>query len=423
MKKCFLILLSAILLFTGLVSMAVKAGENETTVKEGELYARSAVLMDADSGRILYEKNGKEQMPMASTTKIMTCIVALERGNLEDIVTVSKKAQRMPKVHLGMQEGEHYRLGDLLYSLMLESHNDSAVAIAEQVGGSVETFAGYMNEKAKEIGCVNSYFITPNGLDAQQEFTKEDGSKEIKVHSTTAEELARIMSYCIKESPKKEEFLTITRTAQYSFSNKNVAEDGSVTDGGRSFSCNNHNAFLNMFDGALTGKTGFTGNAGYCYIGVVKREERTFVVALLACGWPNNKNYKWFDAKKLMEYGVNNYQQICMDSNQLKQEWLKEIPVSNAQTNRLWEQAYVPLKIVDSQEPPQILMKSGESAEVSCVVKNKLDAPIKKGMQVGEITYKVDGNVYWKRKICTSEGFLKVDLIWCARQVFYGFCL
>ena len=103
----------------------------ETPEELRQLYAQSAVLMDADSGRVLFEKNGYEQMPMASTTKIMTCILALENGNLEDEVTISSYAASQPKVHLGMYNGQKFHLGDLLYSLMLESHNDSAVAIAE----------------------------------------------------------------------------------------------------------------------------------------------------------------------------------------------------------------------------------------------------------------------------------------------------
>ncbi|MDE7276814.1 MAG: D-alanyl-D-alanine carboxypeptidase, partial [Lachnospiraceae bacterium] len=125
-----------------------KVVDEKETGKEAvqlQLYAQAAVLMDADSGRVLYGKNENEVLPMASTTKIMTCILALEYGNPDDIVEVSAYAASMPKVKLYMQEGEKYRLEDLLYSLMLESHNDSAVAIAEAVGGSVEEFAVMMN--------------------------------------------------------------------------------------------------------------------------------------------------------------------------------------------------------------------------------------------------------------------------------------
>ncbi len=139
MKNILVILLSV--LFLG--SAAVQA-EGEPT----DLYAQSAVLMDADTGRILFEKNGDSEMPMASTTKIMTLLVTLENADLEGEVNVSAYAASMPDVQLNIREGERYRLRDLCYSLMLESHNDSAVAIAEHVGGSVEGFASMMNQKA-----------------------------------------------------------------------------------------------------------------------------------------------------------------------------------------------------------------------------------------------------------------------------------
>ena len=145
-----------------LVAFLALNSSNYTFAKEDlVLYAKAAVLMDAQTGRVLYDKNSSEIMPMASTTKIMTCIVALENGNLDDVVTVSTYAAGMPKVHLGMQSEDQFYLKDLLYSLMLESHNDSAVAIAEHLAGSVEGFARMMNEKAKDLGCNDTYFITP----------------------------------------------------------------------------------------------------------------------------------------------------------------------------------------------------------------------------------------------------------------------
>ena len=159
-------LLAICIAFVLLCGNIVHAEEIE---EPNNLYAQSAVLMDAESGRILFAKNGQEIMPMASTTKIMTCILALEKGNLADTVTATSNAVAQPKVHLGMKEGENFSLKDLLYSLMLESHNDSAVAIAEHIGGSVKKFADMMNKKAKEIGCENTYFITPNGLDEEDE--------------------------------------------------------------------------------------------------------------------------------------------------------------------------------------------------------------------------------------------------------------
>ncbi|MBE5985836.1 MAG: D-alanyl-D-alanine carboxypeptidase, partial [Paenibacillaceae bacterium] len=139
------------------------------TTDELNLYAQSAVLMDASTNRILYGKNEELVRPMASTTKIMTCIIALENGNLSDPVAATQNAANQPKVHLGVYKGETIYLKDLLYSLMLESHNDAAMMIAEHIGGSREGFAKLMNQKAKELGCSNTYFITPNGLDAKEE--------------------------------------------------------------------------------------------------------------------------------------------------------------------------------------------------------------------------------------------------------------
>ena len=239
----------------------------EEVQEPDSLYALSAVLMDGDSGRVLFEKNGEEQRPMASTTKVMTCILVLESGRTGETAQTSAYAASMPEVHMGAREGESYGVRDLLYALMLESYNDAAVILAEHIGGSTEGFADMMNEKAREIGCEDTWFITPNGLDAQAE--TEEG---VKIHSTTAEDLARILRYCIRESSAREEFLEITRTPSYTFTD---------SSGNKTIYFTNHNAFLSMMEGALTGKTGFTADAGYCYVGALEREGKTLIVALL----------------------------------------------------------------------------------------------------------------------------------------------
>ena len=142
-----------------------KYHRNRKSLREGLV-----VLMDGDSGRILFEKNGREPLPNASTTKLLTCILALENGNTElRIVTASAYAASMPQVAIGVKAGEQYYLKDILYSLMLESHNDSAVMLAEHIAGDTKAFADMMNEKAKEIGCTDTFFVTPNGLDAEGE--------------------------------------------------------------------------------------------------------------------------------------------------------------------------------------------------------------------------------------------------------------
>lgn len=363
--------------------------------KESELYARSAILMDADSGRVLYEKNGYQQMPMASTTKIMTCILALEYGNLSDTVTASANAAAQPKVHLGMKNGQQYRLEDLLYSLMLESHNDSAVAIAEHISGSVEAFAGLMNQKARDLGCMDTCFITPNGLDA----TKTVNGRT-QTHSTTARDLARIMKYCIGESEKSEEFLTITRTVSRSFTS---------VDGRNRYCVNNHNSFLNMMDGALSGKTGFTAKAGYCYVGALTRDGKTYIAALLACGWPNNKSYKWSDMKKLMNYGLSDftYQNVWQDID------LPELTVKNAipENGHLYADTSVELEL-DGEASLEILLGREEKVEISLDVLPELYAPFKEGSQVGRVVYRLNGDILASYPVVTSEGAQKPDYMW-----------
>ena len=350
---------------------------------------------------------------MASTTKIMTCILALEKGNTDDYVTVSAKAASMPKVKLSMLPGERYRLKDLLYSLMLESHNDSAVAIAEHIGGSVEGFADMMNKKAQELGCRDTYFVTPNGLDGT--VTEESG--KVKTHSTTACDLAGIMAYCITESPKREEFLTITRTENYSFP-AYQEKDGVITENGRVFSCQNHNAFLHMMEGALSGKTGFTGNAGYCYVGSLRQGDRTFVAALLACGWPSHKEYKWSDTKKLMQYGLSHYE-VHFPKEEGTVEELPQLPVKNGAGRWIGDICKAELTIL-SQEPAEekgVLMKEGEFFTVEKKLPDELTAPVMPGNVVGEIRYLLEGEEYLVEYIGTAEEIPAVTVRWCVSQV------
>ena len=402
-------ILAAILISIGIISSSlVSSAENMTTIQNEEIYARAAVLMDADNGRVLFEKNGYEAMAMASTTKIMTCILALENNKLDEVVKVSAYAEKMPKVKLNIREGEYYYLGDLLYSLMLESHNDSAVAIAEHVAGDVKSFAQKMNEKAKEIGCENTYFITPNGLDA---------SDETGVHSTSARDLALIMSYCIEKSPMKEEFLKITGEDAYSFSNLTLNENNQYSKGKRNFACNNLNAFMTMMEGVVSGKTGYTSDAGYCYVGAVKKDNKNFVVALLASGWPNNKNYKWKDAKKIMTYGMENYNYVDFSTLTYDFEIPKSIPVTRGKI----ETVGVGTKKDDIQELKGMVLSKEESIETEFKMKDTLVAPVLKNEEIGEINYKLNDNILFSEKIITLEEIEAIDFGWCTLKVLKAF--
>lgn len=376
--------------------------ENEIEIEEPKnLYALSACLMDADSGRILFGKEEDVRRANASTTKIMTLIVTLEHADLNNVVTFSDYAASQPDVQLNGASGEQFLLKDLCFSLMLESHNDSAVAIAEHVAGSVEAFAGLMNEKAAELGCMDTYFITPNGLD------KED---ENGFHGTTAADLARIMSYCIKESPMKETFLEITQTPSYSFSN---------IEGTRNYSCNNHNRFLTMMDGAISGKTGFTGNAGYCYVGALRRDDRTYVVALLGCGWPNNKNYKWSDTKQLMQYGIDSFEKVNLLELEIPKEAECSLEISGAKT-----EGYSRIKMTEVQNRTEekqienILLRKDESIEFKLERKQRLEAPVEAGTTVGTLKYILNGQVVREEELVLKDSVPAWDYRYsCLRMV------
>ena len=401
---CFLIMGS----FVPVYANAEKGQEPEKPNME-ELYARGAVLMDASTGRVLLGKNEDEVLPMASTTKIMTLIIALENGNLSDEVTVSEYAAKMPDVQLNIRPGERYILNDLLYSLMLESHNDVAVAIAEHIGGSVEGFADMMNKKAREIGCKNTCFLTPNGLDATAIRTINGESKEVS-HSTTAKDLAKIMSYCIMQSPKKEEFLKITRTVSHSFSD---------CDKKRTFSCNNHNSFLNMMDEALSGKTGYTSKAGYCYVGSVREGDRTFVVALLACGWPNHKTYKWKDMTKLATYGMEHFFTEYVRKEDVVGKVPERIPVKNGVTESMFKESFVELDVVLTKDHAEngVLLSEEEKTEIQINCPEYVTAPVKNGDILGEIIVTAEDEFLQSYQIKTKSEVAAKDYSWYLEQL------
>lgn len=405
----FFLLMFLILFIIQAVFVNAQTGgtEGSSANPQMQLYAQAAVLMDADSGRVLYGKNETEVLPMASTTKIMTCILALEYGNPDDIVEVSDYAASMPMVKLYMKPGEKYRLGDLLYSLMLESHNDSAVAIAEAIGGSVEEFAAMMNQKARDIGCYDTYFITPNGLDA---VVNDTG----KTHSTTARDLAKIMAYCVMDSKAKDDFLTITQAREYDFND---------VDGLRSFHCSNHNSFLSMMEEALSGKTGFTNKAGYCYVGAVESEGRTFTVALLACGWPNHRTYKWSDMKKLADYGMANYQ--YQDIYEEKQ--FDDLPVLHGiagEDATPYELASVEVALEEPDENSlSYLLCEQDVIEIKTELIKELEAPVAAGEKVGQVDYYLNDELIKEYNIVTTGEVEAINYPWVLSYILKRFSL
>ena len=396
---------------SSIVQMIPAAVDMKETDGPGNLYALSAVLMDGDSGQVLYEKEGYTARPNASTTKVMTCILALEKGSGDDYVMVSENAASQPEVKLNLKEGEQYYLEDLLYSLMLKSHNDTAVAIAEHIGGSVEKFALLMNEKAKSLGCTDTHFVTPNGLDAEDE-----GG----VHHTTARDLALIMAYAIKNAT----FVHITQTRDYTFSD---------ISGKEHYSVHNTNAFLDMETGVISGKTGFTGNAGYCYVCAVRQDEKLFIVALLGCGWPGNKNYKWSDTKKLLSYGRENYSYVLLpDLPDLPEITVTDaVPEENspypekdkdsAYPEQLQRRLKVHASLPEKEQTKRYLLKKTETIIWETELPDKIAAPVRENQKIGTLHAMLNGKEIVSCSVTSNEKIGRITYKWYVNKIFQDY--
>lgn len=259
---------------------------------EPNINARIAVAYDRKSGKVIYGKNENKRTAMASTTKIMTAIVLIENADLNQTITVSAKAAGTGGSRLGLKHNDKITMKDLLYGLMLKSGNDAAVAIAENVGGSIEKFADLMNEEAKKIGLDNTHYVTPHGLDNPE-------------HYTTAYELAKLADYALKN----EIFAKVVNTKNYT-----------VTINGYPKNITNTNELLGYLDGVNGVKTGFTNNAGRCLVTSVNRNEFEIITVVLQA---DTKKIRTTDSISLIEYVYKNYELINIKEivDKQFQEW------------------------------------------------------------------------------------------------------
>lgn len=374
-KKLITIVIAVFMVFQ--IPMSVCADE----IKAPDVKALGAVLIDAKSGRVLWEQNGNETLANASTTKIMTCALALESGMLDDNVTVSANAASQPKVRMGLSSGEEIKLKDLLYALMLQSSNDAAVAIAEHISGSVEAFCGVMNDKAAELGAINTNFETPNGLDGDN-------------HHSTAYDMAIITRYALGI----EGFKDIITTKQISIeSNKNT------------YSIVNKNRLLSEYEGAIGVKTGFTGKAGNCFVGAAERDGMTLISVVLGSGWGSvGKNRKWIDTKNILNYGFQNYRyyDICIEG-----DYIDTIPVNNSYGESIRVCIGNNIRLPLSQSEREALY-----AEVK--LPDMVEAPIKEGEEVGRILFKTDSyTVIAQSPLISSSAVNKKDVKTTAKML------
>lgn len=327
---------------------------------EPQVAARGAVLVDGETGRVLWGQNEEKTMEMASTTKIMTAMMILEKCDMDEVVTISKNAAAQPDVQMGLKEGEQWYVGDLLRAMMLKSYNDAAVALAEHASGSVEAFCMEMTAKANALGAKDTVFGTPNGLDS---------SLSLEQHHTTAADMGILTTYALKNPVFRE----IIQLPSHTFSD--------VT-GTLSHTAVNTDRFLQMYDGAIGVKTGYTNKAGNCFVGAAQREDTLLVAVVLGCGWgTEGKEQKWKDAKALLDYGYENFENCPVtEENQVcgtvgvTRSVVGEIPLVTAES----------FSGIFSAEELEKLEKT-VSAPIS------VEAPVEKGMELGTLEISLEG--------------------------------
>ena len=335
-------------------SLSITTSSN-TNSENLNLNARSCVVFDRLSKQVIYGKNEYNKVKMASTTKIMTATVVLEKMNLNETIEVSKKAANTGGSRLGLKTGDKITILDLLYGLMLCSGNDAAVALAECTAGSVQDFSVLMNEKALELGLTNSHFESPHGLDSDE-------------HYTTAYELAKLSDYALKNKM----FSQIVGTQNHT-----------VTINGVPKNLSNTNELLGNLNGVYGIKTGFTNGANRCLVTACKRGEMDIICVVLGC---DTKNFRTQDSKKLIEYTFKNFQYVNIEQlltekfENWKLENINSITISKALNNT------VELSISKLENPvipfkKDLINNIDFSIDANC----SLSAPINQGEIIGNI--------------------------------------
>lgn len=251
-------------------------------IKIPDTNSRACVVIDRNTNTVLYGKNENQKRKMASTTKIMTATIIIENYNLNETIEISKKAAGTGGSRLGLKTGDKITIRDLLYGLMMRSGNDSAVALAEYAGGSIEGFAEKMNQKASDLGLNNTHFETPHGLDSDE-------------HYTTAYELALLSNYALNNKI----FAQIVGTKEYT-----------ITINGYPKQLSNTNELLGNLDGVYGIKTGFTNGANRCLVTACKRNNMDIICVVLGA---DTKKFRTQDSVKLINYIFDNFKPVNIE--------------------------------------------------------------------------------------------------------------
>lgn len=323
--------------------------------------SRRYIVYDRISKSMIIGKNEDVKSAMASTTKIMTTIVILEKADLNEKVTVSAKAGGTGGSRLGLKRGDKASVRDLLYGLMLRSGNDAAVALAEHVGGSVKGFAELMNEKAIELGLTNTHFVTPHGLDDAN-------------HYTTALELAKLTDYAMDN----ETFAKIVGT-----------KSTTIYINNQSRQINNTNELLGVLNGVVGVKTGFTNNAGRCLVTETKRNNMDIITIVLGA---DTKKDRTKDSVNLIEYTFSKYkmynleEQIIKEFNKWKNINEKRILIIKGKTSN-------PKLALGAIEKATIPICDNDKIEYSINALTEVEAPVEQWNVMGTLTVKLNGEI------------------------------
>ena len=352
----------AVLIFSLLTVYAASATKKH--LSSSSVSARAAVLYEPETQSFIFEKNADERLPMASTTKIMTALIAIENSSLDEIVEVDDCAIGTEGSSAYLKNGDALTMEELLYALMLSSANDAAVAIACHVGGDVEGFAALMNEKAESLGLCNTHFTNPHGLDDKE-------------HYTTARELA-IISACALENDTLRE---ISSTYKKSF----ITEE-------RSRTYINHNKLLNRYEDSIGLKTGFTKRSGRCLVGAAVRDGLRFITVTLDA--PND----WNDHEQLFDLGYNTLEKInlskCGDHSY-------SIGVIGGTEDRL---------TVSCKEEKAIILRKDENIiEEHIKLLPFTLAPINEGDTLGEVIFTLNGKEIERTPITADFSIAKKE--------------
>ncbi|MCR5186915.1 MAG: D-alanyl-D-alanine carboxypeptidase [Clostridia bacterium] len=346
-------------------------------IEELNVNANAALIIETNTGKVIYEKDGDEQNYPASVTKILTAILVLENCNLDDVAIASESAiSQIPDGYVvaPLKVGEEMKIKDLLYALMLKSANDAAYVLAEHVGENVDFFADMMNQKAKEIGCTGSHFVNPNGIHNER-------------HYTTANDMYLIAKYAMKN----EEFVKIVSTMEYTLpaTNKYEAEDRVMR---------NTNSFINpdssFYNKNVRGiKTGTTAQAGNCLITDVARDGLEFITVLLGA---ETSNGKFSETEKMINYAYDNYTLTKIHS---KGDVIKTIEIENA------TEETKSLNVLIDREIIVINNKENDANKTIPDIKlnDEILAPIMAGDELGTISFDVDGLQYDAKLIAAND--------------------